>query len=222
MIKIQKIKKTFIVKEDNYSVKINSSGTIRKLFFGGIDTGLTREGCEYWIDDGRHFQQEFGGVVNSVSGRNSIELTASMKNPKGKKAGGTCTAKYHFKKSSITIESTLTPRYKPLSYNKYVCFCHKSYTHYSYDGKDFKEIDKSRLVDSEAKSITLKKGDKLIKIKCLSPISEMRLYKTSSMVEIKPNWTDDKMKIEICMVVAENKIKTENTRTSVDPDELLR
>jgi len=222
MIKMQKIKKSFIVKSDCYSAKINSSGTIRKLFFNAKNTGLMREGCEYWIEDGNHFQQEFGGVVSCAHGKNEIALTATVKHPKSKKNGGKCTAKYHFKKSSITIESELLPRYDAVSFNKYVCFYRKNYTHFSYDGKDFREIDKSRFVDSESKSITLKKGDKIIKIKCLSPISEMRLYKTSSMIEIKPNWSDEKMKIEICMVVAENKIETENTRTTADPDELLR
>jgi len=204
-MKITKIKKNYIVKSDNYSVRINGSGTIRKLFFNGIDTGLTREGCEYWISKGRHFQQEFGGVINSILGRNSIELTASMKNPKGKKAGGTCTAKYHFKKTSITIESEVLPRYDALSFNKYVCFYHKEYTHFSFGGNTFRKIDKDSFVDSGATSVTLKKGDKLIKIECLSPISKMRIYKTSSMIEVKPEWIDKTMKIELCIVPTETK-----------------
>jgi len=200
MVKINKINKNYIVKSDCYSVRINGSGTIRKLFFDGVNTGLTREGCEYWIDGGKHYQQEFGGVLTTMQDKNKIELTATMKTSKGRKFGGKCSAKYNFKKSSVTIESELLPATKPLSSNKYVCFYHKEYTHYSFDGEKFKEIKSGCIVDEGATSVTLKKGDKEIKIKCLSPISKMRIYKTSSMVEIKPEWVDKVMKLELCIV----------------------
>jgi len=195
MIEITKNKKNYIIKSDCYSLNINNSGTIRRLFFNGINTGLKREGCEYWKEDGLHFQQEFGGILQFEQKRNRIEVTATLKSAKNKR-GGKCITKYNFKKDSIVIESEISPACAMFSYDKYVCFNPKEYTYYSFNGKDFNEIDKDRFVDADTKSITLSTGDKAIVINCLSGISEMRVYKTKSMIEIKPNWIDPIMKIE--------------------------
>jgi len=204
MIEITKNKKNYIVKSDYYSVNINNSGTIRRLSFNGIDTGLKREGCEYWKADGLHFEQEFGSILHFEQERNRIKVTATLKSPKNK-PGGKCITKYNFKKNSIVIESEIFPACAMVSYDKYVCFNPKEYTHYSFDGKDFNEINKYSFIDTDTKSITLKNGDKVIVIKCLSEISEMRIYKTRSMVEIKPNWIDPIMKIEYKIYVLPKK-----------------
>ncbi len=204
MVKIEKAKKGFLVSSDCYRIGIDNSGTIRKMIYNGINTGVKRDGCEYWINKGVHFEQEFGSILKHSQKQNRLSVTATVKVPYKKRGGGTCTTKYLFNDDSIVIESEIHPKHKMITYDKYVCFTPGAYTHYKVGG-EFKKIDQRRAIYGDEKSITLKDNTKSIIINCLSKTSEMRIYKTSSMIEIKPNWIDPVMKIEYRFEEKENK-----------------
>lgn len=196
MIKLIRSKKYLIVTTDFYraSISIVRGGTIRKICSGNYDTGLKREGCEYWEKGKIHYEQEFGRIINlkikEYKNSINIDVNTRLRIPLRGKFGGECITKYIFRNSKIIAKSMIFPKDSIRCYDKYVCFNHNSFTGYSVNNKYFDMPKNNFRVEFEVDDIKLIKGKNSFIIK--SPNASMRMYKTKSMVEIKPKF-DDKL-----------------------------
>jgi len=190
-------------------------GTCRSLKYGTWDTGLIREGCEYWINKQEHFEQEFGGVVDfkiTGKGKNvlSILVVAEIVSPQRARenldaSGGIAYTRWWFDGTPIIkTKSIIKPTLNALFCDKYLCFEPDKYTNYSKDGKELSEICKPKndhidrlwwikeLPRTWNKTL-LFAGNKKFQICHTSDVKYPVLYRSCSMLEYKPEWTDGGM-----------------------------
>lgn len=135
----------FTVQNQFYQATLSSSrgGTFTSLKFKGMDTGLFREGCEYWVDGGEHFEQEFSPVANIEIFDKSkdyimLKTTARLVSPSSKKDGGYCIVYWLFRDKNPIICSKyqVFPALTCDRTDKYVCFRPDYYDAYSIIKKD--------------------------------------------------------------------------------------
>lgn len=108
------------------------------LSFNGKDTGLYREGCEYWnkID---HFQQENGNGTVRV-GKNGMVVTSDLVSPITKKVGGKCKVKWTFG-DTLVSKSLITPIEEFDHEDRYICFNPKTYSIFAFDGDGWIDVE---------------------------------------------------------------------------------
>lgn len=205
MLELVKNKKYLIITTDFFRANISMShgGTLRKLCSKNFDTGLKREGCEYWKSGKIHYEQEFGRVINlkvkEYKNSINIDVNVKMRAPSGE-FEGECFSKYIFKNSKINIKSMVSPEGDIRCSDKYVCFDRDAFTGYCIDDKYFDMPKNNFKAEFEVKDIKLIKGERNLYIK--SPDASIRMYKTRSMIEIKPNWPLDRINKYMCMEFA--------------------
>jgi len=201
------------ISEDNEYIRIKSNyyyvvlskkhgGTIRSLMFGKKDTGLHREGCEYWAESGEHYEQEYGKTLKIAKGNYldgyKIEINAEVRSPNNRKVGGKCTTIYYFENTPfIRMSSLIFPLFKNVSVDKYVCFKNNNYEQYYIN--DNVNIIKNLLDDGgrlrqaykNINKIKIEGKNKNLTVRTDELSMQMRIYKTSNMLEIKPEWNND-------------------------------
>jgi len=204
MIDIKETKKHIKIKSDYYCAILSkyNGGTMCKLLFRGKNTGLYRDGCEYWTEE-EHYEQEYGKILNIASEKHSdrfkIEINAQVVCPRDKIVGGNCITKYFFEnKPCIKTNSLIYPLFENVvSIDKYVCFKNNNYKYFSANN-DVNNIKK--LLDSKGRmkkyynninKIKLNGNGRNIIIKTDKLSTKMRIYKTKNMLEIKPEWNNN-------------------------------
>jgi len=141
MLAVKKRRNSVSVGTRNYvaTVDYRFGGTLRRLVWRGVDTGLIREGCEYWRSDGdgrTHYEQEFGALHNiSVQERpDSVRVvsTAGLVSPQLQREGFACVGgegvtRYDFYEDRIISESVMRPVFGYRIVDKYICWAPTAY-----------------------------------------------------------------------------------------------
>jgi hypothetical protein len=138
MISFEARKDAIVAIGNNFEIEfsLKHGGTLRKWIKGGIDLGITRQGCEYWIDNNIHYEQEFGEVIRNTINGNLLIVEATLVSPQLKTIGGRCLSSYEILDSGIMdFKSILFPTDKINSYDSYICFNHEMYSEYKFHGK---------------------------------------------------------------------------------------
>lgn len=130
----------FVVQNQFYKLTLSAKygGTIRELIHKNEDTGLTREGCEYWEPNGSdHYEQEFSPtaeikILDKSSERVDVEVKARLVSPQLKKDGGSCVVTWTFRRNDpfIYSEYAITPLRLLSQIDRYICFKPKAYKKY--------------------------------------------------------------------------------------------
>jgi hypothetical protein len=204
VITIEKVDKGYIVKNGVYECVFSTKkgGTMRRLKFSGIDTGLKREGCEYWTDSA-HYEQEYGAlssfdVIESRDDYLHIRVcgTACSPQPIKHRTRGTCKTEYFFGDGNrIRTTSTIENMGNALRCDKYVCFHSDYYGGYSDSiTGELREIGKP---DDKGKEwsarhnweqIVLFRKKNLFTVTCGAGPGSLGLFHTKHMIEVKPRW----------------------------------
>lgn len=199
------VEKFLVLKNKNAEVKISleKGGTITGITFGGVDTSVTRAGCEFWGEGTQHYEQEFGCLIDkkcSKEGDNLVALTrAELVCPTTKRSGGVG-------EIMITLEPsgrvTSAARMFPFSgvvvcnYDQYFCFSPDYYTEHKIVGmdSDFLKVGKpdsgevfwQRNTYNQSCGVMAKNGKIKIYVSASEPLrGHVGAYRSASMFEIK-------------------------------------
>jgi hypothetical protein len=123
-------------------------GSLRSLEVLGFDTGLKREGCEYWVNRKHHYEQEFGkvldfSIIHVVDDEVSIRVKATLVSPKEREIGGECEIYWSFlQDGTIITKSKIDPTNYCYLYDKYICFdTYKFKSYKSFKDSGYKKIE---------------------------------------------------------------------------------
>lgn len=188
-----------IITTDNYTATLSKKhgGTLRNLIYKGIDTGLTREGCEYWSgNNDDHYEQEYSNYlkinyIHESQNEIKISLQADLISPQLKITGGTCEVFWIFEEEFIKHQYSIHAIENIAWHDKYFCFYPNFYKFYSfYNSKIYKDIP----LDFTWKNINKKCCDKhtwlqneKLELNFLmdKKLSYKGLYNSHSMLELK-------------------------------------
>lgn len=195
----------FIVKNQNIDVHIAKGygGTVRRVLFKGIDSGIRRAGCEFWSNTIDHYEQEYGELlaIKAIRGPDSmtINVKATLQSPQLRTKGGTCETIIEVTNDGrIVSKARLFPEKPVLNYDQYYCFNQETYTHYNFIGFDneFKKIQPPKPGElwwwevnrDSAHGINLKNGNinNAVSIYTDENLrSETGIYTSRNMMEVK-------------------------------------
>lgn len=209
---------------NNYVATLSKKhgGTLNKLIYKGIDTGLTREGCEYWSgNNDDHYEQEYSNYLkinNVCESKNEIRISlqADLISPQLKITGGTCDVLWIFDTKFIEHKYTIHATKNIAWHDKYFCFHPNFYNSYSfYDSKIYEDIP----LDFTWKNINKKCCDKhtwlqneKLELNFLmdKKLSFKGLYNSHSMLELKQENHSNDIPHEIKSTLHINYIGDEN------------
>jgi len=213
MIEIKKEDTGYRIINSHYDcfLSLAHGGTCRKLLCGGRDTGLTREGCEYWVNKKEHYEQEYGACMGiKVSKTNNcirVIVNSTLVSPQKLREetpahGGEVTTRWHFDETPMIMTwSDMQPHFPPVEMDKYICFEPSRYKYLSGEYGDSMTIRRypSSLASNYEQFFT--SGNRVCLhnkknvMDCTPFIAEMDSniehgvgYLTDSMFEIKPKW----------------------------------
>lgn len=140
-----------IITTNDYTATLSKQhgGTLRNLIYKGIDTGLIREGCEYWSGNNEdHYEQEYSNsyflkinYINEYENEIRISLQADLVSPQLKTKGGICKVIWIFEVECINHEYTIHATENIALHDKYFCFHPNFYNCYSfYNHNIYKDI----------------------------------------------------------------------------------
>lgn len=191
----------FTVKSKTFEAVLakRKGGTLRVLFFNGIDTGLKREGCEYWIDDKTHYEQEFGhiislDVVEKTESRIIVNIKSTLTSPQKREHGGECEVEWIFSSDgTITTKSRIFPLYNVLNWDKYICFNPGVYTTFAFldDNKEVKILNPEHpktewySVKKDAGGLMIRNDKNMFNLAFGKHLNDCGIYTTKSMMEVK-------------------------------------
>lgn len=119
-------------------INLKKGGTISRVSLAGNDCSLYRQGCEYWINDREHFEQEFGEIIEFQTIAVQPEMVrtmvkATLFSPQFKKNGGHCIVYTDFFSSGkIICRSVLIPLERCDHFDQYLCFRPSHFEEYRY------------------------------------------------------------------------------------------
>jgi len=192
-----------IIKNKNIEIHISKikGGTIRKVLFGDIDSGIKRAGCEFWSNVADHYEQEYGKMTSlqlrKQNGSMFVDISASLVSPQLKKSGGRCETVIEITDSGkIISKAKLFPDKPIVNYDQYYCFQNEIYPEYRFirDGAEFEKIQMPGpqeiwwylLEHDISRGVMVRNKDFGIKVSTDEKlIAETGIHQSRSMMEIK-------------------------------------
>jgi hypothetical protein len=191
----------FIAKSDTFEAILSKrkGGSMTGLSFNGINTGLRREGCEYWIDNRTHYEQEFGSLLSFHAVKKSeteisVNVKSTLVSPQKKEYGGEGNVEWTFcADGRIITKSQINPIFDPINYDKYVCFFPDSYSHFSFcNDREDVEILKPKpgtvewfCTRADMGGIIIKNKKQAFEYSFDNKLYDCGIYTTKNMIEIK-------------------------------------
>jgi hypothetical protein len=201
MININDSQDIFFVKSDCFEAILSKrkGGSMRSLVIDGIDTGLKREGCEYWVNSKEHYEQEFGQILNFHVSRISeheisLVIRATLVSPKEKTLGGECDVVWSFQDNGLIVtKSRIVPVFSCLYYDQYVCFDPLKFKDFRVIGNtEYKKIGKPlstetwwREMNTAIPGVSIKNDALALNIAFDEKMTIAGVYTSRSMLEIK-------------------------------------
>ena len=210
-----------IVKNENAEVHFSKEkgGTIRKVFFGGIDTGAKRAGCEYWSEGSDHYEQEYGKVLSFKKTEHDdfirVEVTATLVSPQLKSIGGKCESITEiYSTGKIRSLCRMFPDKKCNNYDQYYCFENGIYSEYNFhgNGKSLNKIGEPPqgelwwmdLPNNKYTGIIIKSPVIAVSVKVDNKLTdETGIHTSRSMLELKCKDFNPARVTEFCEMVLE-------------------